>query len=85
MRRSWLGIARCHKSKWTSAIEDYFEDDMDNIENEEFSMSVMKDMLPTIAQHDERWQGFKAKKFDTKEYLCHEELYKHVETKLDQM
>ena len=56
------------KSKWTNAIEDYFEDDMSNIENEDFNMTTMKEMLATVAEHDERWHGFKAKKFNTKDF-----------------
>lgn len=73
------------KELWQDAVEDYLEQQDTDAENVEFSLELVKKMIPSIKVRDPRWKNFPKAQFDIQLFKAHRQLYDTIRNKLDSL
>ena len=67
-----------NKKIWGDTVNNYVATFEINVEDQDFDQTLVNELIPVIARKDKRWVGFDLKKFNTKLFKTHRELYSEV-------
>ena len=73
------------KELWQDAVEDYLEQQDIDAENVEFSIDLVRKMIPSVKVRDPRWKNFPKAQFDIQLFKAHRQLYDTIRNKLDSL
>ena len=73
------------KANWQEGVDDYVDSKEGDPEAIQFSMPVVKEMLPYIASVDRRWRKFPQGCFNITDYVAHKALYHCIRNKLESL